>query len=544
MSFMRVDPVTLETKNKLMTDYRNQTAEVLERFHYAPFSDITFRERIQDLKERNFERQALMEILLDCNKRFGADGSTLENIKQITNSDTVVVVGGQQAGVLTGPLYTIHKIISILVLAKEQEEKLGVPVLPLFWMAGEDHDFEEINHIYLPYPPRMKKFKIPQKQVAKQPVSEMKLDKDKVSQWLQRIFQLFSETAYTKDLYQTTKHILDEVDSFTDFFAKLVFQLFPNQGLILLDSNNPSLRKLETDYFKEIIKAQPTISHGVAKSLNDATLQGYSIQLDADLEDGHLFYHLNGERILLNRTKDGIWVGKQEECSFTTEQLLEIAEQSPELLSNNVVTRPIMQEFVLPTLAFIAGPGEISYWSVLKSGFESVNLKMPPVVPRLSITLVNRKVEKWMEQHQIDVGYAIKTGVSKGKMEWLSKQSYPPLEELGDELKKTIEEAHRPLREKAKEIRADLGAIAEKNLFQLFENIDFLEQRMEIAIREKHKHSLNKFDQIDCSLRPEGGLQERIWNVYFWLNQFGVEVIEELLNQTYDWNKDHHVAYL
>lgn len=540
---MQIQPIDLTNENRLMQDYRSQSDKILTKFHYNPYKQEDYKQRVRDVKEQTYQREQLADHLHRVNEDWGAPEQTLFNIHRLRDSESVVVVGGQQAGLLTGPLYTIHKIISILVLAEEQERELGVPVLPVFWVAGEDHDFDEINHIYMPYGHRMKKFKIMQKQVDKPSVSDMEMDKEALSTWLERLFSQLQETELTNDLYKMLLAELSQSTSFVDYFARLVFHLFPEKGLILMDSDHPELRKLESSYFKSLIHRQESISEGVVRALHEAAQQGYPINLDSDPSNGHLFYDQGG-RVLLERDEEGKWKGKDGACTFTTEELLQIAEETPEKLSNNVVTRPLMQEMVLPTLSFIAGPGEVGYWAALKPAFESLDLKIPPVTPRLSISLLDRKSEKWMRKHSLQVQKAVNDGVNEDKNYWISMQSYPPIEQLSDEVKKAIERAHRPLKEKAHSIRDDIGQLAEKNLFELFRDVEFLQERMIHAFEEKHAHELEIFDEVDLTLNPEGRLQERTWNILPWANKYGLTLSERLCDLDYDWSKAHHVVYL
>ncbi|QHE52092.1 bacillithiol biosynthesis cysteine-adding enzyme BshC [Pontibacillus sp. HMF3514] len=540
---MRIQPIDLTNENRLMQDYRSQSNHILQKFHYNPYKKSDFKQRLEHIQKRSYKRDELADHLHQVNSKWGAPEQTLSNIEKVRDPESVVVVGGQQAGLLTGPLYTIHKIISILVLAEQQESELGIPVLPVFWIAGEDHDFDEINHIHMPYGQRMKKFKIMQKQNEKLSVSDMEMDEEAIKTWLERLFSQLDETELTNDLYHNLLKELAASQSFVDYFARILFYLFPEKGLILMDSDHPELRELESDYFKDMIRNQERISEGVVRALHESAQQGYPINLEADSSDGHLFYEQGG-RTLLVRNEEGNWEGKQNECSFTTEELLQIAEENPEKLSNNVVTRPLMQELVLPTLSFIAGPGEVGYWAALKPAFEALDIEMPPVTPRLSISLLDRKSEKWMNKHSLQVQKAVNEGVSEDKNYWISMQSYPPIEQLSDEVKKAIERAHRPLKEKAHSIRDDIGQLAEKNLFELFRDVEFLQERMIHALEDKHTRELEVFDAVDLTLNPEGKLQERTWNILPWINKYGITLGERLCDIEYDWTKPHHVVYL
>ncbi|MCP8616613.1 bacillithiol biosynthesis cysteine-adding enzyme BshC [Salirhabdus salicampi] len=540
---MWLNPVTL-SKSKFIHDYEQGLESALQNFHYILDDESTYMERYKDLTERSFQRKNLVEVLKEDNERWGAPPSTMENIERLLDEDSVVIVGGQQAGLLTGPLYTIHKIVSILHLAKEKEKQLNKPVVPLFWVAGEDHDFAEINHVSLPHPPRMKKYKILQKQEQHLSVSSMQINQDEGERWLGNIFKQLKETAYTNRLYEDLLHCLKDSETFVDFFANVIFHLFDREGIVLLDSHSPRVRKLESEYFIEMIRHQEAIASSVQQKIHDNGKLGYTIPVEAERNSGHLFYHLNGERVLLFIDEDGKWTGKNRECSFSTEELVAIAKDKPELLSNNVVTRPLMQEKLLPVLAFVGGPGEILYWAALKPAFEILQMKVPPVVQRLSFTLIDAKAEKIISEFGLRIEEIMKNGIEPDRIAYLARTTGRPVSEVADRVKLAIEKAHQPLKQMAKDIQSDLGQMAEKNLFHLLREVEYLEHRIMHSLEMKHHQTMEKFDWLDVYLHPEGGLQERQWNVVPFLNEHGKQWIHQLCEAEVDYHKQHFLAYL
>ncbi|WBX79658.1 bacillithiol biosynthesis cysteine-adding enzyme BshC [Virgibacillus salarius] len=539
---MRIDPIVLKKRNKLIQDYRNNDEQIQSFFDYAPFG--SFDKRYDELMERSFQRESLCEVLHELNQGWNAPPSTLENIERLVADDSVVVIGGQQAGLMTGPMYTINKIISIIQFAREQEKILGVPVIPIFWIAGEDHDFDEVNHIYLPQQQHLQKYKVQHKVWDKISLSDLQINKEQSAIWLQQLFKDLKETNYTKELYEQMKHCLNDSASYVDFFAQIIFALFPNEGVVLIDSGDDRVRELEKEYFVQMIKQQPEISKGVHATIKELNELNYSLSLDVEESDGHLFFHRNGERILLRRMENGDWQGKQNEVVLTTDELVYIANQNPNLLSNNVVTRPLMQEFLFPSLAFIGGLGEIGYWASLKSAFHSVQLKMPPVLPRLSLTIVERHIEKTMHKFQISAEDAINHGTVHLKEHWFAQKNQPAIEEIAEQVKKDVERAHLPLREVAIDMRSDLGDLANKNLQFLKADVSFLESKLINALRSKHEEELKAFDLMNIVLHPENGLQERVWNVLPWINKYGLGFISELMNHSYQFTTDHYIIYV
>lgn len=539
---MQINPAQLHNQSQLMKEYRNRNDKIREFFDYDPFGDDE--KRICDLKKRKFNRKQLIPALMKMNQKWGAPVETLQNIERLQDESSTVVIGGQQAGLLTGPLYTINKVISIIQLARQEEKKLNIPVIPVFWIAGEDHDYDEVNHVYMQKHNQMEKIKLDTVWNNKQPVSDLPFDRGLVREWLNTLFQGLQETEYTEDLYKDLVSCLTNSNSFTDFFARILFLLFEEEGLVLIDSGDLNVRTLEQNYFIQMIEKQPEISDGVYTAVNKLKNMGYSLTLDAEKTDGHLFFHYNGERILLIRNAERNWIGKQGEVVLSTEELMETAKTNPHLLSNNVVTRPLMQELLFPTIAFIGGPGEIAYWAGLKNAFHAIGITMPPVIPRLSITYIDRLTKKYVEKFNLDPDMLINEGATGFKKEWIQSKASPSIDELANQIKHSIDDIHKPLRELANDIRADISSLAKKNLQYLHREIDFLARKMNQAMEDKYEQELGMLNHLDLVMHPSGGLQERIWNPLPFLNEYGMEWIKKTVRQPLSFKEDHYLVYM
>ncbi|HLR70659.1 MAG TPA: bacillithiol biosynthesis cysteine-adding enzyme BshC [Pseudogracilibacillus sp.] len=524
---MQTKSIQLTNKNHFISEYRN--GKMMNYFDYKPFDE--FERRVQDVTSKTYEREKLVNTLTTMNKNWDAPQATINQIERLKDERSVVVVGGQQAGLLTGPLYSINKLISIVRLAKEQEEKLQRPVIPVFWIAGEDHDFEEINHIYTSNDHALKKHRLQDEMYNKVSVSHLYMDQEKVTIWLQTAFADMKETMYTKSLYDTILRCLHTSESYVDFFAKLIHALFPEEGIVLIDSGDEAVRRLETDFFQLLIKNQEEISASVYETVQQLQQKGYTVPLEVEPNDTHLFYHDDyNERILLKREEDK-WVGKNDEVVLTTEDMLHLAATQPDRLSNNVVTRPLMQEYLFPTLAFVGGDGEISYWAALKKAFHCVELTMPPVVPRLSLTYKTDRVDKLLRTRVLKAEDVIQYGVTDVRMRWLMSQETPSIDIVFSDVLQQIETLHEPLRAIAKDVSADLEAEAARNKQYIQHNIHYLQKKVEQKIAENHKLPLQQFDEINIALHPNNGLQERIWSPLPFINEYGVDFFKTLIHK-------------
>lgn len=539
---MAIHSINLSNRNSLAAKYVK--GELEQFFPYDPFNETE--ERVNDLQKRTFHREELTSVLKKMNEDWDASAETLAQIERLRDEKSVVVIGGQQAGLLTGPLYTIHKLISIIKYAKEQEEKLNIPVIPVFWIAGEDHDYDEINHVFTATQSGLNKRVISQEEWRKKSITHIPLNKDLTKQWIKEVFYDLVETTYTKNLSETIFNIVEQSETFVDFFARFIFQLFGSEGIVLIDSADENLRHIESEVFTQLIERQEYIAEAIFNTSQKVHYEGYSVQVDVSEHDGNLFYRdHNDERILLIK-KNSKWVGKHDEVSFTTDELLDIAKNNPSRLSNNVMTRPLMQETLFPTLAFVAGDGEISYWALLKDAFTAfdLNITMPPILPRLSMTLVTERIYKLMASRNLDPAYIVNNGCSKLKMNWLSTQQNPPINLLFDQAETDIKDIHTSIQTLATSIGPDLGAEAERNLDNILRELHYMKNRTIQQLQQKYVQQLSKFQEVQLALRPNEQLQERVHNIISILNECGFSFIKEILEREIPFTKDHHLIYM
>src|SRR5690625_4928737 len=258
---MRIRPIQLETSNRFIENYRLEKNDVMEYFSYRPFESLE--KRVLDLRNRTFQRQALSEILNEMNTDWDAPEETLLQIDRLKDEGSVVVIGGQRAGLFTGPLCTIKKIILVVTFAKRQEKKLNIPVIPVFWIAGEDHDYDEINHIYTMRKGKLHKHAARQSLHLKQSISQVPIDKEKTAAWMEQALLDVIETEHTKEIYAVLENCLQQSHTYVDFFARMIYALFPDEGIVLIDSAHPSVRALESKWFIQMIEKQPAISKAV-----------------------------------------------------------------------------------------------------------------------------------------------------------------------------------------------------------------------------------------------------------------------------------------
>lgn len=541
---MEILNLSLPAANRFASNYLEQSDDIQPFFHYRFNHKTDDVKRLDELSNRHFPREEVAAYIEKFMERFPSSEAVKASLIKLSQANSVVVIGGQQAGILTGPLYSIHKIISIIKLAEQKEKQLGIPVVPVFWIAGEDHDFHEVNHVFVPSNQKISKWTYPEKVVQKKMVSDIVLDKDICLNWVEQIIENFGETNHTKQLLSFAQEQLKKSNTFVDFFANLVMELFKDHGLLIVDSGDSQFRLLQKEFFTKQITHHDAITSHLLEQQSIISKTGYPLTIDTHERAANLFYYnkrLN-ERILLEfDLENNKFVGKSGVVSFTKDELVGIAMDDPAKLSNNVVTRPLMQEWLFPTLAFIAGPGEIAYWAELKLVFEHFGIKMPPIVPRINITLLDRGVEADLLELQLELAAVLSNGTKAVEEQFLEKIKDQEVEELFSETKTQLLLQYDRIEAKTEKLDPALIPLLKKNEEFLLKQISFMEKKLEDSVKQKHEVMINKFRRIDLSLRPDGFPQERIWNIFYYFNQYGTELIRDLMVLDYDFDGRHKV---
>jgi bacillithiol synthase len=541
---MEIFNLSLPATNRFASNYLKQTKDIQPFFHYPFAHSSSDSDRLMELHDRSFPREEVAKHIEDFMGPFPTSKAVYHSIEKLKQKNSVVVIGGQQAGILTGPLYTLHKVISIIKLAEEKEKKLNVPVVPVFWIAGEDHDFQEVNHLFFPNGQKIDKWTYPEKILQKKMVTEIELNKDICLAWAENLIEHFGETSHTKPLLQFVRNQIEKSNTFVEFFAHIIMELFKDYGLLIVDSGNVDLRKIEKDIMIDQIMHHDSITYLLIEQQKKINANGFPNTIETNEKAANLFYNdpRFHERILLefDRQSDR-FVGKNGVLAFSKEELIEIARTEPERLSNNVVTRPLTQELLFPTIAFIAGPGEISYWAELKLVFEHFGLKMPPIVPRLNITLVDRSIESDLMELQLSFENVMSRGTNLERDQFLKSIKDREVEELFSAAINQLSAQYQLIEEKTARLDKGLLPLLKKNETLLIEQIDFMKTKLEESIKNKHRVVLNKFDRIDLALRPDGFPQERIWNVFYYLNEYGFSLIHDLMELPYIFDGSHKI---
>lgn len=363
------------TPTDIRSDYLSGASPLRSFYQYAlqsPDYAAILRDKSQEVLDRN----TLADELLRQNKDLPDVSATLANIEALRASHTFTVTTGHQLVLMGGPLYTLYKIAHTIELAKViVSQQPDAHVVPVFWMATEDHDWEEINHFRTSF---AEKHVYPG--TFSGPVGRHTL-------------QTSISAAFPENLPDVLAEIFVPGRNYADAFRRLIHHLFGHTGLVIIDADSPVLKRMHLPALRRELLGQGMASHIAA---TDAALQekGYKRQIYA--RPINLFFIGDGERHVIESDETGFSL-KGSDRRWERQKLLDLLEAHPEHFSPNVAARPLYQESILPNLAYIGGWAEMSYWMQLKAAFDAAHVNFPLLVPRMSATLLTPAQEQALQ---------------------------------------------------------------------------------------------------------------------------------------------------
>src|SRR5512135_1521471 len=395
-------PTRLVHLPRLAEDYLYDFGKVGE-FYDGDFRDpAAFERQTERARSRPAARADLAAVLSEQNKSYGCGPETLEAIGKLVRDKACAVVTGQQVGLFSGPLYTIYKALTAIKLADALERRGLGAFVPVFWLASDDHDLAEIDHIALmDKDNRLREVRCETaSRQAKVPVSKVLLPPD-IGDCLERLKAMTLDSEFKADILGSLSDAYRPGRSYVEAFSRWMTRLFKSRGLVLVDASHPRLKEMGRDvFYREIADESPSTRQAVAASerLRQA---GYEAQVP--LHEGILNqFYMEGERQTI-QWKDGAFAIKGQPSLGSKEALLRLAGERPFLFSPNVLLRPLYQDSVLPTVAYVGGPSEIAYFGQLKGVYEAFGLPMPVIYPRKSVTIVERKIDHILKKYHLSV---------------------------------------------------------------------------------------------------------------------------------------------
>lgn len=482
--------------SELVLDYIERK-EVLKDF-ISDFPDPeNFASQLKRKSEHKIDRGLLSSELKKQYKTLSHSDAVMNNIGLLKNKNCFTVTTGHQLCLFTGPLYFIYKIVSVIRLSREL--KIMHPeneFVPVFWMAGEDHDFAEINHAHV----FGKTLQWDQEQTG----AVGAISTGSMADVLDELYAILGESDHAEALKNLFDKAYKDQQTLAEATAVLVHELFAAEGLVILNADAAALKAVMLPIFKKEILQENSLKH--IEKTSKALAASYKVQVYPRAIN--LFYMRDGLRSRIVKN-DAYYEVLDTEIRFTEEEIVNELDLHPERFSPNVALRPLYQECLLPNLAYIGGGGELAYWFQLKANFDEWNVPFPLLLLRNSVLWIDKSSAAKMNQIQM-ASEALFVETDALISEYIKAQSGG--EENLDTYKLPLENLFAEIAEKAVQFDPNLekAVMAEKQ--KAFKSLQQIEGKMLRAAKRSEETAVNRIKSLKDKFAPNNGLQERYDN--------------------------------
>lgn len=522
----------------LFADYLYHFPRVSRFYAYDPFQDGSFSAAAHRVSIEEARRTAVADVLAEQNELFGASSRTQENIVRLRSGQAYAVVTGQQAGLFGGPAYAAYKALTAIEMAQSLTGR-GIAAVPVFWMASEDHDFQEVNHAaFLDERGQLLELRDPSGPPPDTPIGLVHFDSSigRLRAQLDRL--------WPRELTGEPQRLLEGYAAGTGYgeaFARLFHQLFAGSGLIILDPLHPTFHALSRPLYRRVLAEADSLQKMVETRNRQLEQAGYHVQVRLRENATLAFLTANGHRLPIRRRKDAFYLpglGEQSRAS-----LLEQLENEPSRFSANVLLRPVVQDSLLPTVAYVAGPNEVAYFAQASVLYEKLIGRMPVIVPRVSLTLVDRKAQRLLRRYEVDLSDCFRGRAHLGTqlaLRRLPVRLLKRLETTEAKLEKLLAETAQAVGKLDPTLEGAIETSRRKMLYQ-FNKIRHKAAR---AQAEREAVVARHVEILTNSLFPGRTLQERRLSFLSFVARYGRDLVPRLLEQVNFPCRDHQVIFL
>ena len=520
-----VHQTSIPGTSKLYGDYL-YCYERVSGFYPRHFSDLEGLTQAARALEFPDERRAQIVAAL----RTGNSGSAA--LERLSKAGTVAVVTGQQVGLLSGPVYTIFKALTAIRLAKELERS-GVPAVPVFWLATEDHDLAEIDHAWV-YDNNASPSRIAVKGSSLQniPVGDVAIDDFPVD----AVQQALGELPFAEDVLALVRKHYGSQTTFSRSFHGFVKEVLTGFDLIFLDPLQPEIRSLAAPFLGEVAHRVPELTDALRKRNTELEEAGYHAQVHVD-PNASLLFLLENERRNPIKFRDGVFTAR--ERSYSDDELASLGEQ----ISPNALLRPVMQDYLLPTVSYIGGPAEVAYMAQSQVLYQRLLGRMPVIYPRNSFTLLDDRAVKLLSRYRLSVEDLL-TSQDRVKSTVAGKLVPENLRSDLTALRSNLTTAMSEMREKLLKFDPTLADATDKSMAKIGYQVDKINAKTARETMRRDQHAAADTEYLINLIYPQRHLQERFYSVVPMLAEHGLDLPQRLYKMIQLSCPDHMVRQI
>ena len=532
-------------QSKLFLDYLKDPTALREfypsavRFHH----ELSARAP-EVLAAHQTDRAALCDALLDLNASWGAGEETLKNIELLRDADCLAVVSGQQAGLFSGPLYTIYKALSAVKLAGCLTQR-KTKAVPVFWIATEDHDFAEVATAeFIARDCKLANVSVSQDVHREgQPVGRVMID-ESIEPVISQLLELLPSSEFTSDLEAIVRDAWRSGRTYGEAFARMMTSLLGRHGLVFLDPLDRRLKALAAPLYATAALRAPDIANAIEARSKKLIEAGYHAQVTASENSFPLFLHdETGARHALTRSGANKYSTKQSEQTFTVEELSSLALSEPERFSPNVTLRAVVQDYLLPTIAYYGGAAEIAYFAQTGEVYRLLDRPTTQILPRSSLTMIERNTGRVLERYGLQVADLFagpEAVLARVVEEYLGADTAKSLAKAEGAVNAELDD----LREQLRTVDPTLADALETGRRKINYQLEGLRTRFHRAQMARDEAAHRQLQRAFDQLYPHKALQERHINITSLLARHGRYVVDWIYNAINIGSDEHQVVYL
>lgn len=525
----RLDVREVPGFSALVRDYVHDFGRLARYYARNPHVDGEYEALADVCSARDYRRTELRGVLLAQQASWDAPPVARQRIDELCTPGGLAVCTGQQTGLFGGPLFTLYKALTAVALAARLERTLRRPVVPLFWMASEDHDVPEADHVSLA--DRGGNLTQLRHTAWASPAGFMPANLrlgPAIQATLEHLRAFLPETEFTEALHAALARAYVPDRTLAEAFARWMTHLLGETGLVLVDAADASLKRLAGGVFRRELEEAPRTSAAIAEVSRSLRASGYPAQIEARPDGVNCFLLQEGRRSL-TRDPAGFRL-RDTGDAIPPASLSRMAEDAPERFSPNVALRPVVQDTLFPTLAYVAGPGELAYFAQLRRVYEVFGVPMPAIVPRATLSLVEPRTARLLDRFQL--GLQDLTAEPEQLASRILRAQLPP--DLGDTLaaaRRGVDEIFRQVGEAVAAVDPTLRATAGQTSGHIKGHLEQLEKKAVQALKRREADTVQQLQRLRNALVPAGKLQERVYPVLPYLAKYGPALVQSLRDQ-------------
>ena len=519
---------------RLFLDYLYHFDRVQQFFARPPFARDWVGEEAARLRYDSARRERVAAILERQNRAWGASNSTLDNIWRFRAGASAVVTG-QQVALFGGPLFSIYKALSAVKLADEFTQK-GHACVPIFWLATEDHDLAEVNHVTLLSPQgALSGFQTEAHGPEDAPMSAVHFGAE-IEQQADEAARFLGDGEAGTLLRQSYR----QGETLGSAFAKLFAQFFRDSGVILIDAADPELHAIAESVYRAAIVAASDLDDALLQRGRELEARGYHSQVKVTPSSTLVFAIKEGRRVPIHRSNGQFTVAGEK---LGSDELLRRISESPAEFSANVLLRPVVEDYLLPTIAYIGGPSEIAYFAQAGVVYEELLGRVTPVLPRFSATLIEPRVHRFLERYNLSLQDSFRGPEHLRVL--LAERALPGDINAGfDSADRHVQAALGEIKSALAHLDPTLVEAAEHAGSKMSYQLGRLRERAARAQLRRSEELAAHAAVLSNSLYPDKELQERVVGAISFLARYGPQLLTTLYDAVKSECPDHQVVYL